>query len=865
VRLTGWRIDAFGALEDFAVSGLDDANVIVVVGPNESGKSTLREFLATALFGFAPASRDTHPYAPSAGRFGGALNLLDNAGERFSVDRELRSAPRGRLYRPETHEDLANRPAPGTDGLTRAVYLAVHSIGPDELLAIHTAAWRVIEERIVSGATTSLLRPVSDARRELDDQAAALWRADRRGQPLTRRLAGELADLRRAERVAAADSRRLVAVDGELAGIVATEAAQREELARIAIKRRRHELLGPALEAVRATGTLRDQARTLVAVDDFPRDPDEALAQRRGRVDETANAERDAHARVETLERRSTLSDDDRQLLAAANRIQLAASNERVLRERHAALQAAQTTLELRAARVRRLTDALLGRAATPADEAALAAVNPAQVRASLVLLDRALRPAAPRTAGGGVSGVLAAASAVFAGLAAVGIGGRIVPLIAAVVLAVAAAAARRTTTPPSVGSPVEAVTAALGGLAVDPSRLAAGDVSIAADIVDLHAAADESAAVGREVQRLRDAIDRAESERQSLLDAFGVVTIDAATELLDTATRTAAAACSAASELDRARREATHHSTAAAAARAALDGLESRLASVTPSGVLDDGVAVILEARRLRVAADERERAAIDRYGDLDGIVEEAAVLTRAGEAVALDQADLALLTVDEQNANERLGEARQRRGALEQERRPLAERPGAADLAGQIEAIEERVRDAQRGRDRLALASSVLRHAERTYRERYGPRYLKAASRYLELITGGRWVQIMIGEAASGATPRLEVVGVDSPVPCEVGPPLSRGTLEQIFVALRLALVDELDPQRQLPLFLDEALVHWDDERVGGLVPLLAAMTDRQVLVATCHPDLAERVAEATAAVVVSMPTTRRQQART
>ena len=44
-------------------------DVVVVLGPNESGKSALFEFFASALFGFSPATAEAHPYRPWDGRF----------------------------------------------------------------------------------------------------------------------------------------------------------------------------------------------------------------------------------------------------------------------------------------------------------------------------------------------------------------------------------------------------------------------------------------------------------------------------------------------------------------------------------------------------------------------------------------------------------------------------------------------------------------------------------------------------------------------------------------------------------------------------------------------------------------------------
>jgi hypothetical protein len=45
------------------------------------------------------------------------------------------------------------------------------------------------------------------------------------------------------------------------------------------------------------------------------------------------------------------------------------------------------------------------------------------------------------------------------------------------------------------------------------------------------------------------------------------------------------------------------------------------------------------------------------------------------------------------------------------------------------------------------------------------------------------------------------LEVTRAGEAMPVRVGPPLSRGTLEQIYVAVRLALVDAIDAEARLP----------------------------------------------------------------
>ena len=62
MRIERIRVDGFGRLADFDTGVEPLGQLVVVLGPNEAGKSTLFSFLTTALYGFSPASRDTNPH-----------------------------------------------------------------------------------------------------------------------------------------------------------------------------------------------------------------------------------------------------------------------------------------------------------------------------------------------------------------------------------------------------------------------------------------------------------------------------------------------------------------------------------------------------------------------------------------------------------------------------------------------------------------------------------------------------------------------------------------------------------------------------------------------------------------------------------
>ena len=66
-----------------------------------------------------------------------------------------------------------------------------------------------------------------------------------------------------------------------------------------------------------------------------------------------------------------------------------------------------------------------------------------------------------------------------------------------------------------------------------------------------------------------------------------------------------------------------------------------------------------------------------------------------------------------------------------------------------------------------------------------------------------------------------------------------LSKGTGEQVYLALRLALYRMLsDPADPCPIILDDALAYFDDERAALALQYLAELAeDRQILLFTCH----------------------------
>ena len=276
---------------------------------------------------------------------------------------------------------------------------------------------------------------------------------------------------------------------------------------------------------------------------------------------------------------------------------------------------------------------------------------------------------------------------------------------------------------------------------------------------------------------------------------------------------------------------------------------------SVSPERDEADALERLHGAATRRVAADQRERSLVEGVPELDALLATAREREERGERLVLTDDEHATLVAELREARARAEELMLR----EQELSAQLERLGAArtvgDVEGELRAVEAELADVKRERDRLALAAAIVRRAEREVRERYAPAWLQSASRYLEAITNGRYGAIAIIETPGGE-PVLEVTRAGEAMPVRVGAPLSRGTLEQIYVAVRLALVDAIDADARLPMFLDELFAHWDSSRLDALVRVLGAVEGRQVVVSTCHAALADRLERSCGARVIELP---------
>ena len=166
------------------------------------------------------------------------------------------------------------------------------------------------------------------------------------------------------------------------------------------------------------------------------------------------------------------------------------------------------------------------------------------------------------------------------------------------------------------------------------------------------------------------------------------------------------------------------------------------------------------------------------------------------------------------------RLGQFQGRAEALGQE----------AALRAQLQSVNRRIRKLEDTYAALELAQKALSAATTELQRRFAPRISKRAQSLFSTLTGGRYARLTLSEDLSLNT------CTQSEDTLRTALWRSDGTVDQLYLALRLAVSEELTPEA--PLILDDALVRFDDQRLSSAMDILGQTAqNKQVILFTCQ----------------------------
>ena len=150
--------------------------------------------------------------------------------------------------------------------------------------------------------------------------------------------------------------------------------------------------------------------------------------------------------------------------------------------------------------------------------------------------------------------------------------------------------------------------------------------------------------------------------------------------------------------------------------------------------------------------------------------------------------------------------------------------------ELGLQRKRVADRIARLEETYEALTIALDTLSQARSSLQRRFAPRITQRAQEILSALTENRYHSLTMGEDFS-----LQAgAGQEDVLHDAIW--RSDGTVDQLYLSLRLAVAEELTPEA--PLVLDDALVRFDDSRMAQALKILKEMAkNKQVICFTCQ----------------------------
>ncbi|MGE5484057.1 MAG: AAA family ATPase [Ignavibacteriales bacterium] len=340
MRICGLYIDGFGVFRD---QGIEDvpAGLALFTGNNESGKTTLMEFIRAVLFGLP--RRPRNDYAPlRGGAHGGRLQLALAGGRLVTVERTGRRAVivenGGGVVQAEPSERLLG-------GIDRQVFESVFAIGLKDIQGLDVLSPDSVSGRLFAAGAGLGAASVPEVIRTIDDELGGLL-TQRESKKKINDLLRRLREVDREIAGLGSQSSEYARIEAERASLLDKIRTGREGEESIRRRLRRVEQLRRGVEPWANLSVLRRREAALAPVAEFPPNGLERLESLGAQIEQLRDQRKGLQDKVTRLEDESAGVRVDHTLLAHAEEIEsLAGEREKLvsaLREHPEASRAAE-------------------------------------------------------------------------------------------------------------------------------------------------------------------------------------------------------------------------------------------------------------------------------------------------------------------------------------------------------------------------------------------------------------------------------------------------------------------------------------------------------------------------------------------
>lgn len=140
-------------------------------------------------------------------------------------------------------------------------------------------------------------------------------------------------------------------------------------------------------------------------------------------------------------------------------------------------------------------------------------------------------------------------------------------------------------------------------------------------------------------------------------------------------------------------------------------------------------------------------------------------------------------------------------------------------------LEIEKENLKKLEERQEDFDIAKELLTRAYNEMKKNITPKFNNDFEEYIKVFTDNKYKRVLINEKILVELNNGQFVDIEQ---------LSYGTIQEIYLALRLAMIKELSNEN-LPIILDEPFAYFDDKRIQNVMNSLSQL-DSQIIIFTC-----------------------------
>lgn len=149
--------------------------------------------------------------------------------------------------------------------------------------------------------------------------------------------------------------------------------------------------------------------------------------------------------------------------------------------------------------------------------------------------------------------------------------------------------------------------------------------------------------------------------------------------------------------------------------------------------------------------------------------------------------------------------------------------------NLKEEYDELQEQLQDLEKRNNAINLTKDFLTKAYINMKNNITPKFTENLSNNISKISDGKYTKVKVSDDKGLIIENK----YGEYIPAEL---LSIGTIDQLYLSLRLSMIDDLSTEK-MPIILDEAFAYYDDERLQNILKFLNEnMKEHQVIIFTC-----------------------------